>query len=232
LEDRLVTLLGRDQPEGMRVIVVLDALDEAAEPIEPWSKNIGRGVYLLVTCRAEEEETPAVLRMWRRRFEKDGTLALEYPLSALDTAAIAAWLTAAEHREIKATDPLVIRVLEASEGVALFAVFLIPHAIEQLRTGAVDPLPRNFTDYAFEQLDDLRTGRASFIRRKADASDPRRSFAIWTKISVGCKPRRAAFATPRSMDPQSPTKTDAIRPSFACWYRHSGGRGSPFPRLS
>jgi hypothetical protein len=82
------------------LIVILDALDEAAELIEPWSTNIGRGVYLLVTCRAEEDETPAVLRTWHRRFEKDGTPALEYPLSALDAAAIAAWLTAAELREI------------------------------------------------------------------------------------------------------------------------------------
>jgi len=170
LEDRLVTLLGRDQPEGTRVIVILDALDEAAETIEPWSTNIGHGVYLLVTCRAEEDETPAVLRTWHQRFqkiaesvpnqkdrEKDGVLAREYPLSALDAAAIAAWLTAEESRQFEANDPLVIRVLEASEGVALFASFLIPHAIEQLRAGAIDPLLSSFTDYAFDQLDDLRS---------------------------------------------------------------------------
>jgi hypothetical protein len=165
LEDRLVTFLGRDQPDGMRVIVVLDALDEAAEPIEPWSTNIGRGVYLLVTCRAEVDETPAVLRTWQRRFEKDPTLALEHTLSALDAAAIAAWLTAAANREIEATDPLVIRVLGASEGVPLFAAFLIPHLIEKLGAGAVDPLPENFTEYASGQLDDLRSRISTFTGR-------------------------------------------------------------------
>jgi hypothetical protein len=154
LEDRFVSLLRRDQPDGARLIVVIDALDEAAEPIESWCTTLGRGVHLLITCRAEAGETPAALRTWRERYVK---LAREYVLQPLDDSAIAAWLTAVQDRKYEPTDPLVVRALKASEGIPLFASFLIPHAIEQLRSGAVDPLPANFVAYAHQQLDELRT---------------------------------------------------------------------------
>jgi hypothetical protein len=162
LEDRLVSLLRRDQPDGARLIVVIDALDEAAEPIEPWCTTFGRGVHLLTTCRAEEGETPAALRTWRERYVK---LAREYVLQPLDDSAIAAWLTAVQDRKYKPTDPIVVRALKASEGVPLFATFLIPHAIEQLRSGVVDPLPANFRAYAHQQLDELRTRIATISGR-------------------------------------------------------------------
>ena len=175
LEDRLGAFLGRDQPEGMRVIIVLDALDEAAEPIEPWETNIGRGVYLLVTCRAEVDETPSVLRIWQRHYEKDSMLMpKKHSMSALDAAAIAAWLRGALHREIAATDPLVLRTLEASEGVPLFATFLIPEAIPQLQGRPVDPtVSEKFAHYVSEQLDDLR-GRINGMPS-----------ARWSWLSVG-----------------------------------------------
>ena len=74
LANRLATLLARDQPPGTRLMVVLDALDEAAERIEPWSTDIGRGVYILATCRAEPDETPPVLRAWHERYRDTGVL--------------------------------------------------------------------------------------------------------------------------------------------------------------
>jgi hypothetical protein len=80
LTDRLAALLSRDQPEGMRLLVVIDALDEAAEPIEPWSVRIGRGVYVLATCRAEAGERPAALRRWHERATDSGVPAIEMVL--------------------------------------------------------------------------------------------------------------------------------------------------------
>ena len=156
LADRLATLLGGDQPEGTRLVVILDALDEAAEPIDPWATKIGRGVYILVTCRAEADETPAVLRTWHKRCKEDGTLAPEIALSPLDAAAIAAWLSAAVEQDFAATDPLVTRARTASEGIPLFAAFLIPDAIQEMRAGTKDPFPPSFASYARQRLEELR----------------------------------------------------------------------------
>jgi hypothetical protein len=155
LAGRLGACLGHDRPDGTRLVVVLDALDEAAEPIDPWSAPLGRGVYILATCRAEAGETPRVLDNWRERCNEDHTLVAEHVLLPLDAPAIAAWLSAAEGKIFATTDPLITRALEASEGIPLFATFLIPHAIEELRAGAIDPFPANFAEYARQRLKDL-----------------------------------------------------------------------------
>src|SRR5262249_6159633 len=89
LADRLATLLGADRPEGHRLIVLLDALDEAAELIEPWATRLGRGVFILVTCRAEAGEEPRVLRAWRERAAESRLPVAEHTLPPLDDQAIA-----------------------------------------------------------------------------------------------------------------------------------------------
>jgi hypothetical protein len=161
LAGRLATLLTRDRPDGTRLVVVLDALDEAAEPIDPWSTAIGRGVYVLATCRAEAGETSAILRTWRERCDENGTFAAELMLLPLDAPAIAAWLSAAVGKAFAPTDSLVTQAVKASEGIPLFGAFLIPRAIEELRTEAIDPFPVSFADYARQRLTDLQAAYAT-----------------------------------------------------------------------
>ncbi len=156
LEDRVATLLSTDRPEHSRLIVLIDALDEAAELIEPWSAGLGRGVYLLATMRAEPNDEPRVLRLWRERAVESGTLVADHTLGPLDTAAIASWLTVALGRDVAEDDPFVDRATKASEGVPLFASYLIPDAIEALRANAGDPFPSSFTEYARQHLTDLQ----------------------------------------------------------------------------
>jgi WD40 repeat protein len=156
LADRLATLLGTDCAGAERLVIVLDALDEAAEPIEPWATKLGRGVFILVTCRAETNEEPRILRLWHQRATEEGMLALHYELPPLKPAAVAEWLTVAVGRQIEQADPLVARVMRAGEGVPLFVSYLIPDAIEALRANVVVPFPTSFGDYARQRLFDLK----------------------------------------------------------------------------
>jgi hypothetical protein len=156
LADRLASLLKADRPQGARLVVALDALDEAAEPIEPWPTGLGRGVFILVTCRAEAEEEPRILRLWRERTTEAGTLALYRTLPPLDAEGIAEWLTAATSQQIEKSNPLVVRAMRASEGVPLFVSYLIPDAIASLQAGAKDPFPASFGDYARQRLIELQ----------------------------------------------------------------------------
>jgi hypothetical protein len=158
LRDRLANLLGADRPEHLRLILVLDALDEAAEFIEPWAKRLGQGVYTLVTCRAEIADEPRVLRAWRERATENGMPVVEHTLRPLDGEAIAEWLSAAIGRTVALTDSMVASAQRASEGVPLFAAYLIPDALASLQVGAADPFPATFNDYARRQLDELRNG--------------------------------------------------------------------------
>ena len=156
LQDRLAGLLATDRPDDRRVVVIIDGLDEAAEPIEPLATPLGRGVFMLATCRAERDEEPRVLRLWRERAVETELLVLHRVLQPLDNKAIAEWLTAATGHQIAPTDPLVSRAMQASEGVPLFASYLIPGAIEALKAGAGDPFPDTFDAYALKQLTDLK----------------------------------------------------------------------------
>jgi hypothetical protein len=154
--DRLAVLLQTDQPDHFRLVVVLDALDEAAEPIAPWVTHLGRGVFVLVTCRAEAGEEPRILKEWHERAANNGLPAVEHVLHPLDDTAIAEWLSAATKGALVRTDSLVSAAMRASEGVPLFAAYLIPDAIDAMRASAADPFPATFNDYARRQLNELR----------------------------------------------------------------------------
>ena len=156
LADRLATLLAADRPKDARLIVVLDGVDEAAEPIEPWPTSLGCGVFILVTCRAEAEEEPRILRLWRERAVETLTLTLHRTLPPLEAEAVAAWLTAATGQQIEGSNPLLARAMRASEGVPLFVSYLIQDAIEALQAGVENPFPASFGDYARSRLTELQ----------------------------------------------------------------------------
>jgi WD40 repeat protein len=156
LADRLAGLLATDRPDDHRLVAIVDGLDEAAEPIEPLTTPLGRGVYVLATCRAEKDEEPRVLRQWRERAGETKVLVLHHTLKPLDITAIAEWLAAATGKHTASTYALVSRAMQASEGIPLFVSYLIPGAIEALASGAEDPFPTTFGDYALKQLRELQ----------------------------------------------------------------------------
>ena len=235
--DRLAALLARDQPNGMRLIVAIDGLDEAAERVEPWSTKLGQGVHTLITCRAEPGETHNALRSWRERAEgvssNDAAPITELVLEPLDARALAAWLTAHEHKEFAATDPLVAQMLRASEGIPLFADLMIPQAIEWLRAGSTNAFPESFAKYAHAKVQEL-LDRAYSTEIKANLREGVLSlFAVltkakaplpssWIKTFLAKPPRGLAGATLDVLDP----RTDR-------WlWRRDEGIGFVHPRLA
>jgi WD40 repeat protein len=183
LLDRFVTLLAADRPLGNRLVIILDALDEAADSIQPWPLRLGRGVFILVTCRTAPVDSPSgenqrggptsgprgtavkmrsmldeprVLQQWHERALAAGLLVVRHILPPLESDGIAEWLSTTSGKQISKNDPLVLSALRASEGVPLFASFLIPDAIEALRCGVKDPFPASFDEYAQTQLMELR----------------------------------------------------------------------------
>jgi hypothetical protein len=149
----LTFLLSSDQPIGTQLIVALDGLDEAAEVIDPLP--LGRGVHVVATCRAEPGETPVVIQKWRDHYGTSGDLYWEIALEPLDAAAVARWLSDATGRGYGPADLLAQRALRASEGIPLFAHYLIPDAIEALRENQQDPFPASFAAYVQKQMDSL-----------------------------------------------------------------------------
>jgi WD40 repeat protein len=162
LADRITHCLRHDRPLGSRLVVVLDSLDEAAEPITPFGGGeLGRGCYLIVSARAERGERSTVLQRWRELANKRGCRFEEMELRTLDRSGIRAWLSAAPEVSTDADEALVERVWRTSEGVPLFVRFIVPDAIARLCDGSgtwsMHKFPESFVEYARGKLDELRT---------------------------------------------------------------------------
>jgi hypothetical protein len=229
LADRFESLLAADRSEGSRLVVVLDGLDEAAEPIEPWATELGRGVFTLATCRAEMCEEPRVLRLWRERASEAGVLALYHTLPPLDAEAIAAWLAAVKGHTVEPTDPLVERAMQLSEGVPLFASILIPDFIQAFQAGATDLFPARFDDYARDRLKELGDRLATSQTGRWSWGEVLNLFAM---LSVAIVPLPATALR----DLLSPYHLDDLDQRAERWlWRRAEGRGAvslAHPRLA
>jgi hypothetical protein len=159
LADRLAMCLREDRPAGTSLVVVLDSLDEAAERIEPLaSGKLGRGCYVVASGRANESEQPAFLNRWRELAHSRTCAFSEATLAPLDREDIESWLGAAS--ELPITAGVGDRVWRASEGVPLFASFLVSDAISRLHHSRIargnDDVPESFVAYAGRELQSLR----------------------------------------------------------------------------
>ena len=154
LADRLARLLAGNRPEGERLVVVIDSLDEAAEVINPITLKLGRGVFLVASGRLEPGERPLFLDRWQYLGRRAPEEHLELTLSGLSRSAIAGWLAFALGRTVPEDGPLLEEAYRASEGIPLFASFMIPHAIDKLMAGAKEDeaFPPGFEDYARAEL--------------------------------------------------------------------------------
>lgn len=235
LADRLAIVLTTDQTDDQRVVVVLDGLDEAAEPIDPLVMALGRGVFVVVSFRAERDEEPdhsrepRVPRLWRAQAREASTPIVDWRLEPLEVSAISEWLACATGRSFTPTDSMVSRAMKASEGIPLFAEYLIPDAIEALTSGARDPFPLTFRDYAFRQLEYL--GDQLVLQRTScwSWSEVLELFAI---LSVAKEP--LTTETIRNLIGQH--LLDGLDPRAERWLSHHVGAGSAIslahPRLA
>lgn len=156
LSDRLAHLIASDRPERFQLILVIDALDEAADPILPTPVTLGRGVYIVITCRASSDDEPRILRSWREQAIESNNLLIHHNLPPLNVAGITEWLSSVSGKEFEITNQIVDKALQASEGIPLFASYLIPDAIEFFYSSPDNSFPPNFENYALQSLTDIR----------------------------------------------------------------------------
>lgn len=161
LRSALVNILQSDVPDDAPVLVLLDGLDEADGILEAFSLHrLGRNVHLMVSARADKDETPPLLSSWLPR---RGAADNRVPVGPLTTEAASAWLTAAlgETRVAVVDRGRVESALyRVTDGVPLFLDFILRDLAARLEQGEpgetvaarLGALPGSFVDYAEEKL--------------------------------------------------------------------------------
>jgi len=156
MRELLVGMLRKPvSPEGKRLVIVLDGLDEASETFEPFFPLLPDGVFVIASARAEEEEKPTYLRNWI----DDANQRL--CLKRLSREAIPKWLGEIRELAIYAKDDqFVNRLDEITSGFPLYLRYLIDE-LRQVATQNQDvrevlaQTPTGFEEYVEQQLNGL-----------------------------------------------------------------------------
>ncbi|WP_148114271.1 tetratricopeptide repeat protein, partial [Trichormus variabilis] len=158
LRDRLIDLLQKysarkDKP----LVIILDSLDEAANPFEPpFPTHLPENVFVIVSARAEEGEKPEYLSDWIDNGEP-------IPLNRLPKEAIADWLKQSGEGELAifADDIHFVKQLdEITQGFPLYLHFLVQELIQAQQLGQdvqtiLQHSPKGFKDYVQKQFKQL-----------------------------------------------------------------------------
>ncbi|MEQ8972992.1 MAG: AAA family ATPase [Coleofasciculus sp. C1-SOL-03] len=128
MRDILVGMLEKPvSPEGKRLVIVLDGLDEASETLEPFFTRLPDGVFVIASARAESEDEPEYLRNWTDNAQR-------LYLKRLRREAIPKWL--GQIRELvtySQNQDFVQRLDEITGGFPLYLRYLI----DELRQAAI-----------------------------------------------------------------------------------------------
>jgi tetratricopeptide (TPR) repeat protein len=128
MRDILVGMLEKPvSPEGKRLVIVLDGLDEASETLEPFFTRLPDGVFVIASARAESEDEPEYLRNWTDNAQR-------LYLKRLRREAIPKWL--GQIRELvtySQNQDFVKRLDEITGGFPLYLRYLI----DELRQAAI-----------------------------------------------------------------------------------------------
>jgi hypothetical protein len=143
----------KDKP----LVIVLDSLDEAANPFEPpFPTPLPENVFVIVSARAEEGEKPEYLSSWIDNGEP-------ISLNRLPKEAIADWLKQAGEGELAifADDIQFVKQLdEITQGFPLYLHFLVQELIQAQQLGQdvqtiLQHSPKGFKDYVQKQFKQL-----------------------------------------------------------------------------
>ena len=146
-------------PEGDKLVIVLDGLDEAKGKVEPFvpKPKIPKGLFVVVSGRWDGEgELPSYLKEWAKFTEF-------IPLKALSEEEIQEWLRKAGDGELAhlAENDAFVQTLRAkTDGLPLFVRYLIDDLLQAVREGKspeklLERTPSGFSEYVKEQLDEL-----------------------------------------------------------------------------
>ena len=246
LLDILTARLSEPPPDGERLVVVLDGLDELEGCLRDVfvRANLAAGVHVVVSGRAGVDDHPPYLAQWetvglgdvpRERFD----------LTPMDVGDVLLWLEEIighlGHAEMARIAGSLTRT---TDGLPLFLRFVIEDLRLQLPDlpdsaailAAVGDLPAPFSDYVREQLDGLRRDMGP-----AWSASVEMLFALLsrTRGPIGASEIEAVFRTARSGRSDAPDcpPLHGLDPRVLRWLsvRASDGEPSfafPHPRLA
>jgi tetratricopeptide (TPR) repeat protein len=143
-------------PEGVKLVIVLDGLDDAEGEVEPFDK-IPEGLFAVVSGRWDGEgELPNYLKKWAKFTEF-------IPLKALSEEELREWLRTAGEGELARfaeNDDFVRMLREKTDGLPLFVRYLMDDLLQAVKEGrspeqVLEQTPKGFSEYVKEQLDEL-----------------------------------------------------------------------------
>jgi hypothetical protein len=145
-------------PEGVKLVIVLDGLDDAEGEVKPFiPSKIPEGLFVVVSGRWDGEgELPNYLKEWAKFTEF-------IPLKALSEEELREWLRAAGEGELAQfaeNDDFVRMLREKTDGFPLFVRYLMDDLLQAVKEGkspeqVLERTPKGFSEYVKEQLDEL-----------------------------------------------------------------------------
>ena len=156
-------------PDERKLIIVVDGLDEALTVVPAFVEtDLPQGVFVVVSCRAEEKVWPSPLRPWQERINR-GLPWDRYDVGQMGPEEVESWLVEElEAPLVGELHGLAERLLRTSEGIPLFLQYLIADLAQRIRkqqglpqeswSEVSDQLPESFTKYVHQQFDQLSYG--------------------------------------------------------------------------
>jgi tetratricopeptide (TPR) repeat protein len=145
-------------PEGIKLVIVLDGLDDAEGEVEPFiPSQIPEGLFAVVSGRWDGEgELPNYLKKWARFTEF-------IPLKALSEEELREWLRTAGEGELARfaeNDDFVRMLREKTDGLPLFVRYLMDDLLRAVKEGkspeqVLERTPSGFLEYVREQFGQL-----------------------------------------------------------------------------
>ncbi len=164
------------KPPRGRVVLLIDALDEADAPVMhlPLPETLPDGVFVVVSARWDNRpEPPPYLEAWLARADA------HYPLDALSESDLRDWVRNIEPLRACADDPDFIRQLhQRTEGLTLYARYLLDELSQSPNPKqALQNAPMGIQKYIEHQIRQL----ASHV---SNAQGIRRMFALLTVVKA------------------------------------------------
>jgi len=169
MRDILVGMLKKPvSPEGKRLVIVLDGLDEASEKLEPFFTRLPDGVFVIASARAEVGDEPEYLRNWTDNAQR-------LYLNRLRREAIPKWLAQiSELVTYSQNQDFVQRLDEITEGFPLYLRYLIDELRQAAKKGqdvqgVLRNSPGGFKAYVKEQFRQL--AKVEEIKRQGEVRE-------------------------------------------------------------
>jgi hypothetical protein len=149
-------------PEGVKLVIVLDGLDDAEGEVKPFiPSRIPEGLFVVVSGRWDGEgELPNYLKEWAKFTEF-------IPLKALSEEELREWLRTAGEGELAQfaeNDDFVRMLREKTDGFPLFVRYLMDDLLQAVKEGkspeqVLERTPKGFSEYVKEQLYELEQSK-------------------------------------------------------------------------